>query len=40
MVQRVGIGLIIVLLIAFFIYIAILWKKGKIKKMAQKIKGE
>lgn len=39
-IQTVGMVLIVVLVAAFFIYLSLLWRKGKLKKLADKLQGK
>jgi hypothetical protein len=39
-INNVGLGLIVVLGISIIVYLVLLWRKGKLKKMAEKIGGK
>ncbi len=39
-INNIGMGVIVLLSVLILVYLALLWRKGKLKKMAQKIKGD
>jgi hypothetical protein len=39
-INNVGLGLIVILGISIIVYLVLLWRKGKLKKMAEKIGGK